>query len=128
VSLVPDEARRRNDEREAVEDAQEARHFWVSLQPRDQTAGQSGPRVRQLLLQGSLLHQAGLISGDAVLNNVCTIKHSIFKEKVPFYRYGTGTQFKGMVPGLNLKVRYRDSIYRYGTGAHFIGTIPGLDL
>ncbi len=68
MPLIPDEARRRDDHREAGDNAHDARHLWVRLQPGHQTAGQSGPRLRQLLLQGPLLHQAGLVPGDAVLD------------------------------------------------------------
>ncbi len=68
MPLIPDKARRRGDDREAGEGAHDARHLWISLQARDQTAGQSGLGHRQLLLQGPLLYQAGLVPGDAVLN------------------------------------------------------------
>ena len=68
VSLVPYEARHRNDHREAGEGAQEARHLWVALQPRHQTAGQSGLSRRLLIPQDPLLHQAGLVPGNAVLD------------------------------------------------------------
>jgi hypothetical protein len=68
VPLIPDEARRRDDHPEAGDSAHDARHLWVRLQSGDQTAGQSGPSVRQLFLQAPLLNQARLISSDAVLN------------------------------------------------------------
>jgi hypothetical protein len=68
VPLIPDQARRRDDDREAGDGAHDARHLWISLQTRNQTAGQSGLGRRQLLLQGPLLYQAGLVPGDAVLD------------------------------------------------------------
>ena len=68
MPLVPDQARRRDDDREAGEGAHDARHLWISLQARDQTAGQSGLGRRQLFLQATLLNQARLISSDAVLD------------------------------------------------------------
>ncbi len=70
MPLIPDQARRRDDDREAGEGAHDARHLWISLQARDQTAGQSGLGRRQLLLQGPLFYQAGLVPGDAVLNKI----------------------------------------------------------
>ncbi len=70
MPLVPDEARRRNDDCEAGEGAHDARHLRISLQSSHQAAGQGGPRLRQLLLQGPLLNQAGLIPGDAVLSKI----------------------------------------------------------
>jgi hypothetical protein len=78
VPLVPDQARRRDDDREAGEGAHDARHLWISLQARDQTAGQSGLGRRQLLLQGPLLNQAGLIPSDAVLNKTNLLKKYLF--------------------------------------------------
>jgi hypothetical protein len=78
VPLVPDEARHRDDHRETGDSAHDARHLWVRLQSSHQTAGQGGPRLRQLLLQGPLLHQAGLIPGNAVLNKTNLLKKYLF--------------------------------------------------
>ncbi len=47
---------------------QEARHLWVALQPRHQAAGQGGLSRRLLIPQDPLLHQAGLVPGNAVLD------------------------------------------------------------
>ncbi len=58
MPLVPDQARRRDDDRETGEGAHDARHLWISLQARDQTAGQSRLGRRQLFLQSPLLNQA----------------------------------------------------------------------
>jgi hypothetical protein len=96
VSLVPNQARRRDDHREAGDGAHDARHLWISLQACDQTAGQGGLGRRQLLLQGPLLYQAGLIPSDAVLNKIQLL------ETVLFYRYGTGIKIIGTVPVLKL--------------------------
>jgi hypothetical protein len=68
MPLVPDQARRRDDDREAGEGAHDARHLWSSLQARDQTAGQSGLGRRKLFLQATLLNQARLVPGNAVLD------------------------------------------------------------
>jgi len=68
VPLIPDEARRRDDHRETGHSAHDARHLWVRLQPRDQTAGQSGLGRRKLFLQATLLNQARLVPGNAVLD------------------------------------------------------------
>jgi len=78
VPLIPNQARRRDDDREAGKGAHDARHLWISLQARDQTAGQSGLGRRQLLLQGPLLYQAGLIPSDAVLNKTNLLKKYFF--------------------------------------------------
>ena len=88
MPLVPDDAGCCNDEREAGEGAHDARHLWISLQARDQTAGQSGLGRRQLLLQGPLLYQAGLIPSDAVLNKTNLLETVLFLTR---YRYYIGT-------------------------------------
>ena len=79
MSLVPNQARHRDDHREAGDGAHDARHLWISLQARDQTAGQSGLGRRQLFLQAPLLNQARLISSDAVLSKTNLL------ETVPFF-------------------------------------------
>jgi hypothetical protein len=84
VPLIPDEAGRRDDERDAGEGAHDARHLRVRLQPRNQTTGQGGLGRRQLLLQGPLLYQAGLISSDAVLNKINLLETVFFLIR---YRY-----------------------------------------
>jgi hypothetical protein len=126
VSLVPYEARRRDDHREAGKGAQETRHLWVALQPRHQAAGQGGLGRRQLFLQAPLLNQARLISSDAVLSKTNLLETVPFFDMIQvLYRYGTG--IKSYKYGTGIKsCRYGTSIknYRYGTGTQFIETVP----
>ena len=105
MPLIPDQSRGCNDQRDAGDGAHDSRHLGVSLQSCNQAAGQGGPRIRQLFLQGPLLYQAGLIPSDAVLNKIKLL------ETVLFYRYGTGIKFIGTVPVLK-----------------FMGAVPGLNL
>ncbi len=104
MPLIPDEAGRRDDERDAGEGPHDARHLWISLQARDQTAGQSGLGRRQLLLQAPLLHQAGFIPSDAVLNKTNLLEKYLF-DTVPVLKIiGTVPVLKviGTVPAFNL--------------------------
>ena len=114
MPLIPDQARRCDDQRDAGDDAHDSRHLGVSLQACNQAAGQSGPRIRQLFLQGPLLYQAGLIPSDAVLNKIKITR------TVLIYRYSTGIK----------NYRYGTGIKncRYGTCIKFMGTVPELNL
>jgi hypothetical protein len=92
VPLIPDQARCCNDQRDAGDGAHDSRHLGVSLQTCNQAAGQSGPRIGQLFLQGPLLYQAGLIPGDAVLSKIKITR------TVLTYRYSIGIKGIGTVP------------------------------